>query len=277
MDWADDDPIRQGDVIRRRGVDGEAGCWGLIVTADCDIVQNKAGDRLTWLSMVSAQRYLRAYWAPEQLRRLRAKQGRWAVEALGGRLRRAHPGLGPLTAESMFAWLETDDPQSIIDTVSGQEKPDDKLLKVLNALRHAGDHEGSPDPFDRLRETHAMLGRPAADLRASIRDTLAGDGGFPDFFLLPDMRTGEEDGGHVVLLRDITTSAAEDIFASELQARLADRPHEFHRVARLHDRVRFAVAQKLAFLFSRIGLTAAFDMVCADTADLLASAVGLEG
>ena len=60
-----------------------------------------------------------------------------------------------------------------------------------------------------------------------------------------------------------------DLFLTELEARIHDRPQAFHRLGRLHDGVRFAIAQRLAFLFSRIGLPPEYEAACEASTDIL--------
>lgn len=51
--------VSQGDIIHRPS-SGETDQprWGFIVTADCDIVQDKAGARLSYLDIVTVHHYL---------------------------------------------------------------------------------------------------------------------------------------------------------------------------------------------------------------------------
>jgi hypothetical protein len=267
-EWDDGDLIQQGDLVRRRPDATASPVWGLIITADCDIAQNKAGNRYTWIRIVSGADYLCSTWAPDQLRRLVEKQARVAAEGLGARLRRSDPELTPLTGEGLCRWLEQDDPTTIWAAVAPEGKADAKLLRIMQALHAATDPLSTCSPMDRLRRAWTLLGRSAAEQAGMIGEALKGDRGFPDFFLLPELP--QTDGfGFVILLRDIASVDADAVFGAELEARLADRPDGFHRFGRLQDGVRFAVTQKLAFLFSRIGMPTSFEDACAAAADLL--------
>src|SRR2546430_2331294 len=100
----DDEEIKQGDIIRRLSSTGST-IWGLIITADCDIANNKSGDNFTWIKIVRAMDYLDGSWATDQLRRLIEKQSRIAAEGLNRLIKRAGFDLSPLTATSLCDWL----------------------------------------------------------------------------------------------------------------------------------------------------------------------------
>lgn len=274
QEYAQDDLIRQGDVIRRYGTAGKLQ-WGLVVTADCDIAQNKAGDRVTWLSIVPAADFLRNRWAPDQLLRLRQRQSQTATDALNAQIRKRDESLATLTAASLERWLATHEPAAIWDALVPAVPIPPKLLATLTVIGLAAGQPGPTDPLERLRAAWTALGRDAAQQRAALTDALASGGGFPDFFLLPDLPAADQ-YGHVVLLRDIAALRASELYPSEQDVRIAGMPHAWHRVARLDDGIRFAITQKLAFLFSRIGLPTAFEHACSAATSLVVEAIGLE-
>lgn len=61
---------------------------------------------------------------------------------------------------------------------------------------------------------------------------------------------------------------APDLYLTEQDARIHDRPDTFHRLGRLNDGTRFSITQKLAFLFSRIGMPKSFESACEAAAEL---------
>ena len=85
--------------------------------------------------------------------------------------------------------------------------------------------------------------------------------GFPDFVLVPNVPDGDAKG-YVVILRRIYGAKETDVFKSERDARLNDRPDALHRIGQFHDAVRFQIVQKMSFLFSRIGASEQFEAEC---------------
>jgi hypothetical protein len=76
--------------------------------------------------------------------------------------------------------------------------------------------------------------------------------------------------GFVVMLRSMWSIMSPDLYPTEQDARINDRPDAFHRVGRLNDGIRFSITQKMAFLFSRIGMPKTFESACETAAELTA-------
>jgi hypothetical protein len=70
-------------------------------------------------------------------------------------------------------------------------------------------------------------------------------------------------------MREMLSVPAQDFCRSAYQVRLSETSDGFVRIGRLNDRVRFAVAQRLAFVFSRIGMEEAYEDNCRTLADLV--------
>jgi hypothetical protein len=243
-----------------------------VITADCDIVQKKAGDRYSLLRVVAGHEWLQTRWAEEQLRRLTDKQARIAADALSTHIQRRDDGLDPLDPDALLRWLAEAEPAQVWAAAVADRGEDARVIKAMHAVKLAGDRSGR-SALDRLRQAWTALGRSPKEQAAAMHEAFSGERGFPDFFMLPDMP--DTDGyGFVVLLRDLFSVNGDALFATERDARLADRPDAFHRFARLQDGVRFAVTQKLAFLFSRIGLSSSYERACASAADLLIQQIG---
>jgi hypothetical protein len=270
----DDDDIMQGDIIRTQSsaTFGRI-TWGFIITADCDIAQKKSGDRYTWLEIITANDYLEKYWAAEQLRRLVEKQSKNAAESLNSLIRRTNLELSPLTPRSLCNWLADRTPDEIVNAITSPNKTTDlKVTVYLHALRTALGHEAPSSKLERLRSSWTILGRDEKSQQSQIREAFDADRGFPDFFFVPELpRTGGY--GFVIMLRSISSLSAQDLYSSELEARINDRPDAFYRIGRLSDGVRFAVAQKLAFLFSRIGMPSVFERACESAIELVVESV----
>jgi len=130
-------------------------------------------------------------------------------------------------------------------------------------------------PLTTLKEVHRTLEKPVEVLQSVVREAFS-TGGFPDFFFLPEL-PGQDSKGFIVLLRDVSSISMDHIVRSERHAKLANKLDAPHRVGRLSDRLRFAISQKLAFLFSRIGLDTTFESACEETAEILAAEIGFLG
>lgn len=260
----------QGDILRSVPVDSKlAPSFGLIITADCDIVQSKAANRLTYVEVVTTREYLERIWIPDQFEKFQKKQLKGVAESLTGVMRRS--GLDfAMDEDQVVDWLRRKPVSAIEKSVNRTGKPfDTKLVQTLSALRCTLDFETGQKPLDQWCELRGILGDTPERQRADLTGALASSGGFPDFFLMPELPSASG-LGYVALLRFIQTVHADQIFASEVDARIQGRPEALHRVGRLTDGIRFAITQKLAFLFSRIGLPTDYEEACKSAASLAA-------
>ncbi|WP_313393285.1 hypothetical protein [Sphingobium yanoikuyae] len=274
--WIEIDSERlfaQGDILRSVPSDTNAEpTFGLIITADCDIVQSKAADRLTYVEVVTTRDYLERVWIPDQLQKYVKKQAKGAAEELTGLMRRSGLELA-MSVDQLLDWLRERPVESIDKAVNRTGKAlDAKLLKTLTALRCALGADANQKPLGQWRALRDILGEPVDRQSADLAAALAGGGGFPDFFLLPELPRASE-FGYVALLRFIRTVHADGVFKSEVDARIQGQPQALHRVGRLTDGIRFAITQKLAFLFSRIGLPSHYEDACKSAATLAAESL----
>jgi hypothetical protein len=128
---------------------------------------------------------------------------------------------------------------------------------------------GGVEPaLSRLRAAWDLFGTEERIRQEAVRNAFKEGGGFQDYFILPELpRTSGL--GFVVMLRSMSTVMAADLFPTEQDARIHDFPAAFHRLGRLNDGVRFAITQKLAFLFSRIGMPTSFESACVAATELM--------
>jgi len=265
----DADEIRQGDVIRRTDArTGSVIALGVVITADCDIAQEKAGGRYNWVEILPMTTYIEGPWATEQLRRLAKKRSKQVLDHLGGHIRRNLPDLSPITHGSLIEWLRTKSPEEVIKSVSGAiPDPGDKHLRDLRIFNLATATNGAQRPFERLRSAWDLAGTAQEEQRNQIGNVLKDGGGFQDYFVLPELPN--MDGvGFVAILRSMGTIMSHELFLTERDARIAGQPGEFHRLGRLSDGVRFSITQKLAFLFSRIGMPTTYESACEAACEL---------
>lgn len=265
----DTDEVRQGDIIRKlHPKTGEAEKLGIVITADCDIAQRKAGERYTWLEIVPMAAYIDGPWAQEQLRKLSEKRSQAICEHLNGQIRKLNPGLAALTHASLVQWLRSKTPAEILASATGQVPTvDAKPLRDLRGFALTVIADENQSAFSRLKAAWTLFGIDEKNQQESVRSAFKDGGGFQDYFVLPELprQTGL---GFVVMLRAMWTIMAPDLYLTEQDARIHDRPHAFHRLGRLNDGIRFSITQKLAFLFTRIGMPKTFESACETAAEL---------
>jgi hypothetical protein len=262
--------IRQGDIIRKlNSKTGVVEKLGVIITADCDIAQRKASERYTWLEIMPMSAYIEGPWAREQLRKLSEKRSRALCDYLNGQIRKQHTGLLDLTHDSLVEWLQSKSAEDILASVVGQApSSDNKQLCELKGLELTVCDDEKKSNLTRLKEAWTFFNINESKQQEFVRSALKDGGGFQDYFVLPELP--QQAGiGFVVMLRSMGTIMATELYFSEQNARIYDRPDAFHRLGRLNDSIRFSITQKLAFLFSRIGMPTTFESACETAAELM--------
>lgn len=265
----DTDEVRQGDIIRKLNPKtGETEKLGIVITADCDIAQRKAGERYTWLEIVPMAAYIEGPWAQEQLRKLAERRSKAICDQLNGQIRKRQPDLTALTRESLVQWLRSKTPKEILVSATGEEPAaDGKSLRDLQGFALTVSTDETQSAFSRLKAAWTLFGIEEKTQQENVRSAFKDGGGFQDYFVLPELprQTGL---GFVVMLRSMWTIMAPDLYLTEQDARIHDRPDAFHRLGRLNDGIRFSITQKLAFLFSRIGMPETFESACETAGEL---------
>nr|WP_288851627.1 hypothetical protein [uncultured Acidovorax sp.] len=265
----DTEEVRQGDIIRKLNPKTGEATLGIVITADCDIAQRKASERYTWLEIVPMAAYIEGPWAEEQMRKLSEKRSKAICEYLNGQIRKQQQGLAPLTHESLVKWLRSKTAEEILARVTGKvPTAEDKPLRDLQGFALTVSADKTESAFRRLKAAWALFGIEEKNQQDSVRSAFKDGGGFQDYFVLPELprQTGI---GFVVMLRSMWTIMAPDLYLTEQDARIHDRPDAFHRLGRLNDGIRFSITQKLAFLFSRIGMPKTFESACETAAELM--------
>jgi hypothetical protein len=265
----DTEEIRQGDIIRRLNPQhSKVEALGIVITADCDIAQKKASERYTWLEILPMTSYIEGPWAQEQLRKLAEKRSKAICEYLNGQIRKIQPGLAALTHESLSQWLQSKTAEEVMASATGQAPKDgSKPLSDLQAFALTVRTDNNQSAFSRLKAAWTLFGLDEKTQQDNVRGAFKDGGGFQDYFVLPELPR-HSGLGFVVLLRSMWTIMASDLYLTEQDARIHDRPDAFHRVGRFNDNIRFSITQKLAFLFSRIGMLKTFESACETATEL---------
>lgn len=243
------DPLRQGDVLRSAS---DADVFGVLVTADCDIAHGKHGNDLTLVLAYSPSRYLTTWWSRVEYSRLRRQlHGRiltMANSAFSGR------GESRVIDEeglnSLIKFLEPAELAEKLGITTDVER--ERFLNLNARLRESDDLFSQNKVFDAVEKLSIANDLNIKQRRAAIASILDEKNGPADVFRLPSL----PNLGHtalIVRLRSFISVSGADIASSTIMT--ASSSASFIRCARLADGVRFALIQKMAFLFSPIGMS----------------------
>ncbi len=254
-------PVRQGDVLKRVQPDGK-GSLVVVVTADCDIANNKVGDAgLACVQLTPLANYMLNEHASAQARRQLRKRFEKATEWINKRWLQCDPSHVPLTEESVQRWL-TQDPPDRIESALGLPLDNQRsfIKRESAALRSAHEFiENAGDQYCAIDALRALQNKPTS--RAEQLKTLFGTvdpGDLPlDMFFISSV-PGEPDVGFIAKLRALSFVPLNRSFTSMAAAKECE--NTFIRVGRLAPTFRHAMAQQFGMLFARIGLPKPYEI-----------------
>ncbi len=158
--------VHQGDVIAWLEPEAPWKTLGVVVTADCDIVQSKHGGLVSYVPALDLESYLGEILLPKRLRTAREKKLKNVLLTMHGLQRRIDDTAVPLSAQGLEDWLETADSAAIAGALGAEGQRRVTLEGQLDALRRSKDVE----PLSAAEQLE-LLGRlKGDDPRCSRKD-----------------------------------------------------------------------------------------------------------
>lgn len=266
-------PLRQGDIICREYRENSTEPYrtelGVIITADCDIAQDKMGPFFSYVSIISLEKYLTDVWAFEEVQRLRTRHSQAAITAIALADRRRDPEVNTLEQHDLVDWLQSSGATAIIEAVCLSEREQKNALvslRIVEIIEKTKDTDC--DLLQTLLECWTVQGKSEKEQRSLLAAAAEQRQMRMEYLLLPALPS--VDGlGFVILLRDVRSISIGEMYRSRLDFRLRSAGVGMFRLGRFSDALRYLVSQRLAFLFSRIGMPRSFEIECESAADLV--------
>lgn len=253
-------PVRQGDIIRF--LDPGEDVWrqlGIVVTADCDIVQQKHRGLLTYVPILSVRDYLTLSYLPRAIRKsMKGLKDRCLKLIRTIQADRRPESPEPIPEETALAWLERSGPAGVLQGLAVEPAENaysdyHALLLRLEATRAAitgGSFDEQARTLISLRAEQSKNASKAADkLAADIERHLAQ---LPGDALFIGTVEDNRASGHVAYLRILREITEPEIAIRPSQ--LSDAETTAQRVARLRAPYRYRLTQQLGEVFAAIGL-----------------------
>lgn len=253
--------VSQGDIICKPSIGPERPRWGFIVTADCDIAQDKAGARLSYLEIVTVHDFLEHVWSAEVLKKQRSNFLNEAAARTSQAAQALDPGFNALSSEDLLDWLTETSRTEIVSALQVPTKKQKQHLEALEKVELAfGIRSEQKSALQRLRQVWALQGAGEKTMLGRLEQALDYNQA-TDFHLVPAI-PGSEPLGYVVLLREISSIPHENILASALDLQIDGNEEGYYVAGSSTDNLRYAISQKMAFLFSRIGMSDDYESQC---------------
>jgi hypothetical protein len=249
IDW----PIRQGDVLGFWDWNSRAPLsrFGVVITADCDIANGRSDQELVYLRTISQADYIDIFWSRSKLDKACDKAFQDLVPLIN-RLRsiidREAKGLSRQDVEQ---WIVSASADEICDAI-GVEDPGEQLKLRKNLERTVGIAQLVAAPagtacLERLaswgrKGLSEVIEQATKDL-TSLRDEL---------FFLSSIADPAQQSGYYVLLDQIGAVRHDQITNSVSELKQGNKT--VYRFGRLAPTYKYALAQRFAYLFQRIGL-----------------------
>jgi hypothetical protein len=259
----DEPQLRQGDIFvwHDRNYRRPWQTFGILITADCDLVQDKTHGRLSYLPALTMEDYLWTFWRPEKFGPVLLERETTLESRLNKCLSRLRGSGAGISKEAAIAWVRRAGADQLITELGLTDPGQIKDLRAsIDAYVLVRDLIGSSTPdLDLLRKCYPMKNKRASesdhtDLARELQNSVTNLPG--DVFYLSGI-DGLEQFGLFVMLRHVSQCDASDLAKSPDELRLGTAKAK--RVARLNSPYVFALAQNLARVFSDIGLPKSYD------------------
>jgi hypothetical protein len=239
-------PICQGDVLE--WLESRDDSYAIVVTADCDIANDKYGDYLSYVPAIPLRSYIADMYLKDQLLKEASKLTTQMYEFVRGLQTIGRPDVSrPLSSDAIEGWLASTTVPDVLKILNiGDTSAEQKLTNMLLMRQRLQDPPVTDTEIIELLSE--ARGAKRRNIHRQIHDHLIRLPG--DKLYMSTVDGGSNCSGFIVLLRRLREIAAEDIAIRPTQTPAA----RAKRVARLTSPYRYRLTQQLADIFASIGL-----------------------
>lgn len=239
--------IRQGAIIQFGTASGQPyNCvYAAVLTADCDIAQSKHYGQLLVCPIVPIKVLLRTAWAARRLQKIGAAARHRLHSQFNDALGDTQGSLSETTISALIQ--SSANIKAALATLSITPNEHDRMMSNAKICELCG--SPGEDRLDVLIKAYSLRDRSTnvaaeSKIMKEFREELKADSA--DIVVIPDEMGGNNNSAAVILLRS-PFSVTESEISQEYGA--TARP-----VAQLCAPVKYLVAQKFGYLFSRFGM-----------------------
>lgn len=240
--------------------------YAVVITADCDIAQNKMGRFFTLLPIISAQDYLTEYWIKglfeKELKKI-AEEVCLVVNKCG---HLKQHGCDPVTAEGMLSWIDEDGLEGVFASLDIEKSK--KIDEVVSRYELVSG-ESNIDGYLSLMKLRNKRERAVkSDITGAIKNSR------DEFYFIPDLPKSKV-SGHMIKLRDVRSVSKERLYKRAQDLRLSpnDPAKSLLRTGRFSDYLKYSITQQFAMVFSSIGMKDLFEKDADASLDMIASEI----
>ncbi|WP_105622234.1 hypothetical protein [Cronobacter sakazakii] len=255
IDSYDDHEFLQGDLFKSINPTGQEELF-VIISADCDIANNKLGKSgFACLDVSSLNDYFFSDFSALKHQKIFTTELNSIIETINEQWMSLSEQHKPLENQSIKRWIEEDDVSLIISSLKIDKKETITQLSTSHAIiKKYLNHQKNPE--SKNIELLAIVNKADHNTNDGINKTIKKfmkelSGSPPqDLFFIPSIPSLEQIG-YVVKLRSLFFVPVNQCFSSISQAKEAST--SYIRIGRLTPTFKHALSQQFGVLFSRIG------------------------
>ncbi len=224
--------IRQGTILEFNS--SQIFSYGVVITADCDIVQNKYGDRLAYVPIISHEEYIYNHWRFEQSEKEISKIYNYILEK----------GVYDLSKEDVVHLMSDLGVDLFVERLRNllAVECDAARFSKYKALIESKDYSNLMIAYF---GNAARVARGVKEILESLRS---------EYFILPHSDRLPYICG-IVSLRNLQSVKYSDVDSN----RKSSDGLMIRSVDCLPDRIRYSISQCFGYLYARIGLDSSFE------------------
>lgn len=231
------EPFQQGDILLFPG-NKDCEKYGVIVTADCDLAQNKYGEFISYCSILTLQEYVEFYLLKKKFDTLLENEKSKLIKTF-------KTNLNVTVDEVVLSDLLEKDKSELTKFIKDQKTLDAFLVYKSDSEKKKITYSDYVSISNYLNNSPKKLPAFIQDLESQILDKLPGDK-----YFINDLPIRENSNfGYVVNLRRI-----KEIKAEEIALQYLPNLNQTVRIGRLHSPLKQQLSQRLAAMFSDIGV-----------------------
>lgn len=240
--------------------------YAVLITADCDIANNKMGRFFTLLPIISAQCYLREIWIKDLFGKELDKIYEELCDFVNKSVYLQDGSYNPLKFSEIKEWLEED---GINEFVKSLEIGNDKKIEdILSRYNLVSGEVNIENYLYLMRLRNKKITTIKKDIESSIKNSRE------EYYFIPDLPSSEF-SGHMIKLRDVRAVPKERVFKNSYDLRLSPKSPDISllRVGRFSDYLKYSITQNFAHVFSSIGMKDLFESDTRVSLDLISSEI----
>ncbi|WP_137138618.1 hypothetical protein [Azospirillum brasilense] len=262
----DSSPLLQGDILVWPNRYGVWDRYGVVLTADCDIENDKSHGLISYVPLLTFSGYVQEVIFNSIKKQESGEQIESIWKQINKLNRENHSDAPLLTKSDIIDWVMSEDGALIAEAIGCKNRNEiTKLSRKIEIFRAFATLPNAAQDYteaiNSLKIAYAVKEKGKQDAALKIvQDKIKSSfDNLPESTFLITSVQGSEDSGLIAMLSHLRQTKRENIYF--LLSEIVSDDHAL-RFSRLEKDYKYGVAQRFGHLFSRIGFDIAYDRQC---------------